>query len=505
MYSYIEEVANTQANIKVIGIGGGGCNAVERMLLRSMKGVEFIACNTDMQSLRRYHAQTCLQLGRNLTRGLGAGGNPKIGRAAAVEDEEMIRSHLAGADMVFVTAGMGGGTGTGGAPIVAQIARDLGILTVAIVTLPFRFEGKRRQKIAEAGIRELEEIVDTLLVVPNEKILAVVEPDTTVRDAFTKADEILSNAVQGISDLITDSGEVNVDFADVRTIMTDMGRAILGTGMGTGENRALDAVDAAISSPFLDTININGARGVLINITSGADLGMMEIHTACERISKAADEDALIIFGHVIDPEFTGKMKITIIATGFDRPKVRNTAPTVPSCDARKPGYSHQPDAIDRLHTPSVPIAETEELPSFVASRTARVEEPVQCRSYPEEAPKEPLTTLQTPIPTGGSGVPSDEFQPNYLRIVPSETPVLFPSEELTQGNPVQPVRTPPQPELEPVQKTKLREEFPTIPEYNRRDMVSQSVKKDSKLDRIAQRIYYGDINTPAFLRRKAD
>ncbi|MBN1295707.1 cell division protein FtsZ, partial [bacterium] len=339
MYSYIEEVAKNQANIKVIGIGGGGCNAVERMLTKQMSGVEFIACNTDMQSLQQYHAPTCIQLGSGLTRGLGAGGNPKVGRAAALEDEEKVRTHLTGADMVFITAGMGGGTGTGGAPIVAQIARELGILTIAVVTLPFRFEGRRRRKIADTGIRDLEEYVDTLIVIPNEKLLSAVEPDTSVRNAFMKADEILSNAVQGISDLITEPGEVNVDFADVRTIMTDMGKALLGTGIGIGENRAGDAVEAAISSPLLEDLSINGARGVLINITSGDDLGMIEFNAACNRIEQAADEDALIIFGHVIHPEWAGRMKITVIATGFEEPRVRD--------------YQDPPTRISRAQEPT--------------------------------------------------------------------------------------------------------------------------------------------------------
>ncbi|MBN1878969.1 cell division protein FtsZ [bacterium] len=507
MYSFIEEVAINQANIKVIGIGGGGCNAVERMLQRRMKGVEFIACNTDMQSLQQYHAQTCLQLGRNLTRGLGAGGNPKIGRAAALEDEEMIRTHLAGSDMVFITSGMGGGTGTGGAPVIAQAAREMGILTVAVVTLPFRFEGKRRQKIAETGIRDLEEIVDTLIVVPNEKILAVVDPDTTVRAAFTKADEILSNAVQGISDLITESGEINVDFADVRTIMTDMGKAILGTGVAAGENRAITAVDAAISSPLLDTMSINGARGILINITSGDDLGMMEVHAACERVAQAADEDALIIFGHVFNTEYMGKMKITIIATGFEKPKVRNHSLNLSSQESKKPPITGLPDAVEPHRIPVLESSRSE--PNVVSLVTdldsVQNAESVLCSGAREEA-HVPIQNRESEDRAHENAEPvHSHVSQGHLRLAPPETPVLFPSEELTRVNPVTPVRKPPQPELEPVQRNRLRDDFPSIPDYNRRDMASNSLKKDTKLDRIAQRIYYGDINTPAFLRRKAD
>lgn len=495
VYSYIEEAAGNQANIKVIGIGGGGCNAVERMLQRHMRGVEFIACNTDMLALQQYHAPTCLQLGRNLTRGLGAGGNPKIGRAAALEDDEMIRQHLTGTDMLFITAGMGGGTGTGGAPVIAQTARDLGILTVAVVTLPFRFEGKRRQTIAEAGIKDLEHLVDTLIVVPNEKILAAVEPDTSVRDAFFKADEILSNAVQGISDLITEPGDINVDFADVRTIMTGMGKAILGTGIGTGENRAISAVEAAVSSPLLDDFGIDGARGILINITGGDDLGIIEMNTACERIRQAADEDALIIVGHVCHSEYNGKMKITVIATGFEKPKVPDQLPLSSICDASELVMDSIPPSIPKTRHREL-ISESS--PSLVEKKPVTAEKK-QDRRIPAQS-----------VPVCGSIFHDDsgeaaEKQPGHLRLADPEPVVILPSDELVKGQASPPVLKPVRPELEIPGQAAKKDDYHAIPDYNERDMASESLKKDSKLDRIAQRIYFGDINTPAFLRRKAD
>jgi cell division protein FtsZ len=495
VYSYIEEAAGNQANIKVIGIGGGGCNAVERMLQRHMRGVEFLACNTDMLALQQYHAPTCLQLGRNLTRGLGAGGNPKIGRAAALEDDEMIRQHLTGADMLFITAGMGGGTGTGGAPVIARAARDLGILTVAVVTLPFRFEGKRRQTIAEAGIMDLEHLVDTLIVVPNEKILAAVEPDTTVRDAFFKADEILSNAVQGISDLITEPGDINVDFADVRTIMTGMGKAILGTGIGTGENRAISAVDAAVSSPFLDDFGIEGARGILINITGGSDLGIIEMNVACERIRQAADEDALIIVGHVFHSDYNGKMKITIIATGFDKPRVPEQLPLSSAGDSSDPEVALFPLSVSKTRPREL---RSEPGHSQVDKTPVAAEKRQDKRKPVHSAPV--CGSIFHDDSDGSAG-----SEPGHLRLSDPEPVVILPSDELVMGQASPPVLKPVRPELEPLGQTAKKDDFHAIPDYNERDMASESLKKDSKLDRIAQRIYFGDINTPAFLRRKAD
>ncbi len=305
-----------QAVIKVIGVGGGGGNAVEHMVSANIEGVEFIVANTDSQALKKSNARTILQLGTNLTKGLGAGADPGIGRQAAVEDRERIAEVLSGADMVFITAGMGGGTGTGAAPVIAEIARESGALTVAVVTKPFAFEGRKRMQAAETGIAELEGKVDTLIVIPNERILQVIEKKTPLNEAFTFADDVLRQGIQGISDLITQPGLINLDFADVKTIMSDAGSAMMGIGDGTGEHRAADAAQKAIASPLLET-TIEGARGVIFNITGGPDMAMYEVNEAAEMISRAVDPDAQIIFGASIDPNMTGKVRVTVLAAGF--------------------------------------------------------------------------------------------------------------------------------------------------------------------------------------------
>ena len=310
---------NTGARIKVVGVGGGGNNAINTMIAAELEGVEFIAANTDMQSLNQNLAATKIQLGCNLTRGLGAGANPEIGRAAACEDQAKIGEALEGSDMVFVTAGMGGGTGTGAAPVIAKIARDQGALTVGVVTRPFNFEGKRRSKAAMAGLEALRAEVDTLIVVPNERLLMISDGNTTMLDAFRHADAVLVNAVQGISDLITVGGYINVDFADVKSVMCDMGMALMGSGVAAGDRRAEDAAEMAISSPLLDDVTIDGATGVLINITGGLNLGIHEINKASSIIEEAAHPEANIIFGAVIDETIEDEVKVTVIATGFDR------------------------------------------------------------------------------------------------------------------------------------------------------------------------------------------
>ncbi len=305
------------AKIKVIGVGGGGGNAVNTMIRSSLDGVEFITANTDVQALRFSLAEQKLQVGKELTRGLGAGADPDVGRDAALEDRYEIQQALAGADMVFITAGMGGGTGTGGAAVVAQIARELGALTVAVVTKPFTFEGKRRRKHAELGIARLRECVDTLITIPNQRLLQVASPSLSMIDAFKMADEVLVNAVRGISDIINIPGRVNVDFADVKTVMSCMGQALMGIGAATGESRAAEAAKMAISSPLLEDIDIEGATGILINITAGSDVTLLEVNEACSIVEKAAHEDANIIFGAVIDESLGGQMRVTVIATGF--------------------------------------------------------------------------------------------------------------------------------------------------------------------------------------------
>jgi cell division protein FtsZ len=309
----------SHAKILVIGVGGGGGNAVNTMISGNLDGVEFVVANTDMQALEANMAPHKIQLGNALTKGLGAGANPEIGRRSAEESMQSIADLIAGADMVFVTAGMGGGTGTGAAPVIAQIARDCGALTVGVVTKPFGFEGKKRSRQAIDGVERLAAAVDTLIVIPNERLLALVGQQTSMVEAFRKADSVCLNAVQGISDLMTVPGLINVDFADVRTIMSNMGRALMGTGVGEGKRRATEAAEMAISSPLLEAVSIEGATGILINITGGPDLTLHEVNEASTLIQNAAHEDANIIFGSVIDPNLSDEVRITVIATGFDR------------------------------------------------------------------------------------------------------------------------------------------------------------------------------------------
>ena len=307
------------ATIKVIGVGGAGNNAVNRMIESGIKGVDFIAVNTDRQALQQSKANTKIQIGEKITRGLGAGANPDIGAQSAEESKSEVAEILRGADMVFVTAGMGGGTGTGAAPIVASIAKEMGILTIGVVTKPFTFEGKKRLSQAERGIESLKGKVDTLVVIPNDKLLQIIDRKTSIIEAFKMADDVLRQGVQGISDLIAVPGLVNLDFADVKTIMLNTGMAHMGVGRASGENRAEDAAKEAIQSPLLET-SIEGARGVIINITGGEDLGLHEVNTAAELIQRSVDPEANIIFGTVIDPEMQDEIKITVIATGFDQP-----------------------------------------------------------------------------------------------------------------------------------------------------------------------------------------
>ena len=309
--------------IRVVGVGGAGVNAVNRMIEADIEGVEFIAINTDLQSLQTSAASTTLHIGEAITRGLGSGSNPDLGRQAAREEHDQIKALLRGADMVFIAAGAGGGTGTGAAPVVAEIARELGSLTVGIVTRPFQFEGSRRREQAEAGIQTLKDAVDTLIVVPNSRLLTVLDRNTTMVDAFRVADDVLRQGVQGISDLVTLPGLINLDFADVRTIMSDAGSALLGIGMGTGERRAVDAAEAAVASPLLET-SVDGARSILLSITGGADMSLWEVNEAARAVAEAADPDANIIFGAMVDEKIEGgQVWITVVATGFDEPRPR--------------------------------------------------------------------------------------------------------------------------------------------------------------------------------------
>jgi len=313
-----EEREATNARMKVVGVGGGGSNAVNRMVDERLEGVEFISVNTDAQALKQSRSQTKIQIGKKLTRGLGAGARPEIGRQAIEESREDVIHAIQGADLVFITAGMGGGTGTGAAPVIAEIARELGALTIGVVTRPFMFEGKKRLHQADMGLLELKRAADTVIVVPNERLLSVVGKGTSFRDALKKADEVLLHATQGISDLINVTGEVNVDFADVRTVMQSRGPALMGTGYGRGENRALEAAQEAISSPLLDSVTIEGAAGVLINITGGMDLTIDEVTTIATIIQGAAGDDSEIIFGAVHDADLEGEVRVTVIATGLE-------------------------------------------------------------------------------------------------------------------------------------------------------------------------------------------
>ncbi len=344
------------ARIRVVGVGGGGGNAVNRMIDTNLGGIEFIAANTDLQALRKCRAPAKLQIGDLLTKGLGAGADPEVGRKAALEDTERILEMLDGADMVFLTAGLGGGTGSGAAPIIASLAAEIGALTVAVVTKPFAFEGKRRMQLAERAIEELRGAVDTLITIPNERLLSFVERGTPLSEAFRIADDVLRQAVQGISDLITIPGEVNVDFADLRTIMKGMGMALMGTGVAKGDSRAIEAAQRAISSPLLEETSIQGARGVLINISGGNDMTLHEVAEAARIISEAVDADANIISGMVIDPLLEDSMKVTVIATGFEPGSSQRNANAVAAFRVRPPvGNAPQPVAAPRLGAPASP------------------------------------------------------------------------------------------------------------------------------------------------------
>ncbi|HIZ50541.1 MAG TPA: cell division protein FtsZ [Candidatus Pseudomonas excrementavium] len=346
MFELIDNLPQN-AVIKVVGVGGGGGNALQHMVVNNVEGVDFICANTDAQALKNMTARTVLQLGSAVTKGLGAGANPLVGREAAIEDRERIAEVLQGADMVFITAGMGGGTGTGAAPIVAEVAREMGILTVAVVTKPFPFEGRKRLQIAEEGIRELGQHVDSLITIPNEKLLTVLGKDASLLSAFSKANDVLLGAVQGIADLIIRPGMINVDFADVKTVMSEMGMAMMGTGHASGANRAREAAEAAIRSPLLEDVNLMGARGILVNITAGPDLSLGEFSEVGNTVEEFASETATVVVGTVIDPELRDELRVTVVATGLgarmEKPvKVVDNTPaqaTARQSDAAAPNY----------------------------------------------------------------------------------------------------------------------------------------------------------------------
>lgn len=397
-----ENLAPPGAKIKVIGVGGGGSNAVNTMIRSKLEGVDFMVCNTDVQALRFSLAPTKIQVGKELTRGLGAGADPDIGRDAALEDRHEIQKYIEGADMVFITAGMGGGTGTGGAAVVAQIARELGALTVAVVTKPFGFEGKRRRKHAEAGIARLRECVDTLITIPNQRLLQVAAPDLSMIDAFKMADDVLVNAVRGISDIINIPGTVNVDFADVKTVMSCMGHALMGIGAAVGQSRAVDAAKKAICSPLLEDVDIEGATGILINITAGSDVTLMEVNEACSVVQEAAHEDANIIFGAVIDESLGDEIRVTVIATGFpvekDETDIIEPVRSSPSIYARG---LHSPGLISTKssHRPLTSGASMLTQKREIVKPASRLPEPtVRQEVAPQVHPQMPTAPISAPV-----------------------------------------------------------------------------------------------------------
>ena len=353
------------AVIKVLGVGGAGCNAIDQMVSTGIEGVEFICLNTDAQVLKKSTVKTSLQIGSNITKGLGAGANPEVGRQAAMEDRDRIIELIEGCDMLFITAGMGGGTGTGAAPVVAQVAKELGILTVAVVTRPFLMEGQKRMAIADHGIAELSKYVDSLITIPNQKLLSVLGPKTRLLDAFTSANGVLQGAVQGIADLITRPGLINVDFADVRTVMSETGMAMMGTGQATGEDRARIAAEMAVSSPLLEDINLHGAQGILVNVTAGMDLGIGEFEEVGNTVKAFASEDATVVVGTVIEPDMMDELRVTVVATGLGRPVARvepspvvhtTVRPTIVARPVRErdPRVSARPDYETLANQPSI-------------------------------------------------------------------------------------------------------------------------------------------------------
>ncbi|MBN1355855.1 cell division protein FtsZ [bacterium] len=504
----IETPSSTHAIIKVIGIGGGGCNAVNRMIDLNLAGIDFIACNTDLQALSGSKAPKTVQLGANLTRGLGAGGNPKIGREAALEDDEAIRSLLEGADMVFITAGMGGGTGTGGAPVVAQIAKELGSLAIAVVTKPFRFEGRRRTEIADSGIRDLEEFVDTLITIPNQKLLASVEQNTTLKAAFILADEVLGQAVQGISDLITVPGLINLDFADVKTIMSDMGKALMGTGTGIGPNKATEAVRRAIESPLLDDLTVNGARGILINLTGGEDLTLMETDAAAQLINEICDPEANIIFGAVISENYENQAKATVIATGFESARIKREPV---SFELRKREHT--------LETPVMKIARDGQSDQpAVESLPPALLEPVSCRNDASpgettgqsaaETVSQHRTDTETSVKPSVAHPELDLNDPVPDTVASRAINAPKPDSrkpEISKQPDIHPLRTLPQPELELPEPGESDAGSQKLPSYKRRDLGSGHFKRQPELDKGTIAIEVSNYMIPAFLRRKAD
>ena len=421
----LEENINIGANIKVVGIGGGGSNAVTTMIEGGMAGVEFVVANTDIQALNSSKAGHKIQLGVDLTKGLGAGANPDVGRRSAIESYNIIVEQLKGADMVFVTAGMGGGTGTGGAPVVAKIARELGALTIGVVTKPFVFEGKKRSKHAESGLSELKENVDALIVIPNQKLLSIAGDKTPLLETFKKADEVLLQAVKGISDLINIRGLINLDFADIRTVMANKGLALMGTGRAKGENRAVEAATQAISSPLLENVKIDGATGIIINVTGGSDLSLYEVNEASMLITEAASEDAEVIFGAVIDPNLIDEVCVTVIATGFAREEKKESV-------ANNTMQSFLTGPSIMFDLPQQPVMQQQLQQQQIQQQQAMYTQMMAQNQYTQTM-AQPMTTLmpnpmmqpQTPVPVQAQILPTIQQVQESVKTLAQMEPVV--------------------------------------------------------------------------------
>jgi cell division protein FtsZ len=502
-----KEFSDMKPRITVIGVGGAGGNAVNNMIRANLVGCEFIACNTDAQALQHSLADRRLQLGQGTTQGLGAGSRPEVGRAAAEEALEELMQHLAGSNMVFITAGMGGGTGTGAAPVIARSARERGILTVGVVTKPFHFEGTHRMRLAEAGIEELQKFVDTLLIIPNQNLFRVANERTTFAEAFKMADDVLHAGVRGVTDLMVMPGLINLDFSDIRAVMSEMGKAMMGTGEASGEKRALDAAEAAISNPLLDDVSMKGARGVLINITGGLDMTLFEVDEAANRIREEVDPEANIIFGSTFDDKLEGRMRISVVATGIDaevsrlanaatnmvlpneRPRTTplhvvaasTAAPTMPTAPISDAGRLAEPPAVASLtRMPSEPAADDDlhqdygHGRGFVAPRPATPQAPV---GQSTDAEPEPMSSLRGTRVGEPMAKPKQTHQSLFQKIIGSNRSQPLPTAQRTQptlGTPRAPAIQPPAarqvaPPTPPAEPAGVEEDYLDIPAFLRR------------------------------------
>jgi len=501
----LEENINIGANIKVVGVGGGGSNAVSTMIDSGMNGVEFVVANTDRQALAAHKAKGRIQLGAELTKGLGAGANPDVGRRAAIESYNDIVEKIEGADMVFVTAGMGGGTGTGGAPVVAKIARELGALTIGVVTRPFVFEGKKRQKHADLGLQELKENVDTLIVIPNQKLLSISSERTPLLETFKKADEVLLQAVKGISDLINIRGLINLDFADIRTVMSSRGIALMGTGIARGENRAVEAATAAISSPLLENISIDGATGIIINVTGGADLSLYEVNEASTLITEAAHEDAEIIFGAVIDDTLGDEIRVTVIATGFEYQQPKEATHHV---SQQMQDFLHrQPGQTTMMNQPMNNMISPNTQPNMMNMQYAQTPQQYQ--------QQQSISASSQGAPTMMQSVQTPTHQP----IMPPVTNVHIPAAPATVVSPVEDTQRKMTDSVQPTESGQLPRDlliakaraFRDNHDVSPRPQAPSGVSMDEAALEEARRLarealrnpFSQDFEVPAFLRRK--